>query len=226
METLTFEPDIEILTSFPGLATIEQLSQEIGVYSASPDFVRTNCGPLVLSLLDLIPESFYEEADRLALYPNCDIRIHRLYPGDFPAYPGWHCDGEYRENYHAQPELSKIPLHHAIVGSFSSEVAGVSNTLFLNEVFTATPTSPSKENTLWGQVHEAIAQLQNPTTLTMKDGQLLRFSSMTLHKVQPTTTRGWRLFFRMGMWHKDYLDAGGKVSRQEQVYKLSEATGW
>jgi hypothetical protein len=28
------------------------------------------------------------------------------------------------------------------------------------------------------------------------------------------------------MWHKDYLDGGGKISRQEQVYKLSEATGW
>ena len=226
METLTFVPDVEVIDSFAPVASIEALSKETGVYSASPDFIRSHCGPLALSLLDAVPDSFYEEAERLALYPNCDIRIHRLYPGDFPAYPGWHCDGEYRDNYHAQPELDRVPLHHSIVGSISSEKEGVSNTLFLDDLLRFSPTPPTQDNPLWTQVHRTIEALPSPTTFSMKDGQLVRFSSMTLHKAQPTTTRGWRLFFRMGMWHKDYLDGGGKISRQEQIYKLTEGDGW
>ncbi len=89
-------------------------------------------------LLDLVPDWYYEKAEQLKLYPNCDVRIHRLYPGDFPAYPGWHCDGEYRETYFSQPDLDRINVHYHITATASSHSCGVSNTQFLNEPFKCT----------------------------------------------------------------------------------------
>lgn len=52
------------------------------------------------------------------------------------------------------------------------------------------------------------------------------FDSWTLHRAMPTKIRGWRLFFRMAMWHKPNLGEDGMISKQEQVYKLVEGSGW
>lgn len=52
------------------------------------------------------------------------------------------------------------------------------------------------------------------------------FDSWTLHRCMPAKIRGWRLFFRMAMWHKPNLGDGGMITKQEQVYKLAEAGNW
>jgi hypothetical protein len=224
---LRFKPEFSQVAAFPGHASITELAAEIGVYSASHEFVRTRCGPIANRILDQVPESYYRHAIRLGLLLNIDIRIHRLYPGDFPAYPGWHCDGEFRADYHAQPDLSKMPTHQHLTATVSTDQDGVSNTLFVAENLDfETDNVPTSANTLWGQVHEAVEARPDLALHLTRDGELTMFDSWTLHKATAARVRGWRLFFRMSMWHKPYLGDGGMISRQEQVYKLCEGSGW
>lgn len=222
----SFEPNFEIIKIFPGQASIEQLEREQGVYSATPEFVIKHCGPLAKKLLNTVPQEYYQEAKRLGLYPNIDIRIHRLYRGDYPAYPGWHCDGEYRETYFSQPDLDKIKVSKHLIATISSHPEGVSNCQFLSERFEYEPKQVDSEHTLWGQVHSKLEQKPNKKVFDSQDGQLILFDSWSLHRVMPARIRGWRLFFRMSMWHRKNLGNGGMLTKQEQVYKLVEGSGW
>lgn len=222
----TFVPEIEKVGEFSPYASIGNIAEETGMYSASPDFVREHGGKLTQMMLDQVPESFYEECEKLGLYPNIDVRVHRLYPGDFPAVPGWHTDGEFRKDYHSQPDLDKFTQHSHIVGSISTDDNGVSMTELVNEEFEATIENPDSENTLWQQVHEQI-ELNNPNTIQLPDGQLTEIGAMTLHRATPARIRGWRLLMRASMWHKPYIsEEGGTIARQEYVYRLSESKGW
>lgn len=222
-----FEPNYKIITDLGGMASVSELEREVGVYSATPQFVRKNCGPIANRILDHVPADYYAEAKSLGLYPNCDVRIHRLYPGDYPAYPGWHCDGEYRETYFSQPDLDKIKVGHHLVCTVSSHPNGVSNTQFLDDKFEfESDLVPTSDNTLWGQVHKALADYKDLWTWNSFDGQLIQFDPRTLHRTMPAKIRGWRLFFRMSMWHKPNLGDGGMITKQEQVYKLVEGSGW
>lgn len=221
-----FVPEIATVGSFSPLATVAELAEETGMYSASPDFVREHGGKYTVEILDAIPLSFYEECEAHGMYPNIDVRIHRLYPGDYPAVPGWHSDGEFRENYHAQPDLQKFTDHKHLIGTVSTDPLGVSNTEVVNEEIAVDIKNPSADNTLWEQVH---LQVENSpvSKIQLDDGQLAEMGAFTLHRATPARTRGWRLFVRASMWHKPYLsEAGGSISHQEQVYRVTESKGW
>lgn len=221
-----FKPNFNVIGNSPPVAPIADLEKEIGVYSATPEFVRKHCGKIANGILDRIPGDYYKEAKALGLFPNIDVRIHRLYPGDFPAYPGWHCDGEFRETYFSQPDLDKIQVGAHVVCTVSSHEGGVSNTQFLAQPFIfESNEQPTADNTLWGQVHKELSKV-NKALWDSHDGQIVRFDPRTLHRVMPAKVRGWRLFFRMSMWHKPNLGEGGMITKQEQVYKLFEGTGW
>jgi len=227
MQSTIFAPAIHRVASLPGCASIEDLAEETGVYSASPAFVRANCGPIANQILDKVPASYFDKASSLGLFPNIDVRIQRLYPNDFPAYPGWHCDGEYRADYHAQPELNVVPNHDHIIATISSVLGGVSNTVFLDQEYTFEQREEaSAANPFWGMVHRDIESQPELKRRSSFDGQLISFDSMTLHKAAPAVARGWRLFFRISMWHKPYLGDGGKISRFEQIYQIEEGHGW
>lgn len=221
-----FIPEIEQVEEFTPIASISDLAEEVGMYSASPDFVREHGGKLTQSMMDKIPSDFYDECESLGLFPNIDVRVHRLYPGDFPAVPGWHTDGEFRKDYHSQPDLNKFTEHSHIIGSISTDDDGVSLTDVVNEEFEAEIENPNEDHTLWQQVHDQI-EAHKPSTLYIPDGQLTKIGAMTLHRASPARTRGWRLFLRLSMWHKPYIsDEGGSIARQEYVYRLSESKGW
>ena len=221
-----FVPEYGKVGSFTPVASVKDFAEENGLYSASPEFVRAHGGPLTLQMLDQIPDSFYDDCDRLGLYPNFDVRVHRLYPGDYPAVPGWHTDGEFRKDYHAQPDLDKFTEHAHIVGTMSTDEAGVSLTEVVDEKFVGTVADPDADRTLWSQVHEQI-EAQNVATIHLPDGQLTKMGAMTLHRATPARVRGWRLFMRASMWHKPYLsEEGGSIARQEYVYRVSESKGW
>lgn len=219
-----FAPNYSVIAVCTGQASIHELADEIGVYSATPDFVRANCGPIARRVLDLVPSWYYDEARALGLWPNCDIRIHRLYPGDYPAYPGWHCDGEFRETYFSQPDLDRIPVSRHLTLTVSSDPNGVSNTQFLTVPFTATVDRPAADVSLWGQVHQQLGAQDALWDST--DGELVCFDARTLHRAMPARVRGWRMFFRMSMWHRPNLGEGGCITKQEQVYKVVEGSGW
>jgi hypothetical protein len=222
----TFKPNFSVVHEVQPVWSIAALEKEQGVYSATPAFVRAHCGEIGNLLLSQVPDEWYAETERLKLYPNCDIRIHRLYPGDFPAYPGWHCDGEFRETYFSQPDLERIFVSHHLTAHVSSHQGGISRTQFLAQPFTCTIQDPCSEHTLWGQVDAALEKVQERQLFDVQDGQMVRFDSWTLHRCMPARIRGWRLFFRMSGWHRRNLGDGGMLSRQEQVYKMVEGSGW
>lgn len=227
---IEFRPNFTIINNIPGCYTIEEIDNETSVYSATPEFVRRHCGPIANNILDNVPESYFEEANGLNLFPNIDVRIHRLYPGDYPAYPDWHCDGEYRETYFSQPDLDKIPVSKHVVCTVSTHKNGISNCEFLLDSIdfvdkaNSDMQSTQAQHNLWGRVHEAISP--NSSTYQSQDGEIVMFDARSLHRVMPAKRRGWRLFFRISMWHKPNLGEGGKISKQEQVYKLVESSGW
>lgn len=221
-----FRPNFSVLAQLQPIFPIKDFEKEHGVYSATPEFVRKHCGDIGRMVLESVPDWYYAEADALGLYPNCDVRVHRLYPGDYPAYPGWHCDGEFRETYFSQPDLNKIKVHKHLICTISTHETGVSNTQFLTQDLEAYFEKVDSEHTLWGQVHSLIESNKYKRTVDTKDGQLVCFDSWTLHRAMPTKVRGWRLFFRMSMWHKKNLGDGGMITKQEQVYKVLEGSGW
>jgi len=228
IRTYAFRPAFSVVAKLPEQATIGELEREVGVYSATPEFLRKHCGPVANRILDAVPDSYYDEAVKLGLLPNVDVRIHRLYPGDYPAYPGWHCDGEFRETYFAQPDLERIKVSRHLTCTVSSAVGGVSNTQFLGEPFLCT-VDDTNDVALWGKVHAAVEAHRVKNSMRLydtRDGELVLFDSWTLHRCRPARVRGWRLFFRMSMWHRPHLGEGGMVTKQEQVYKVLEGGGW
>jgi hypothetical protein len=222
----TFKPNFHVVTDFKNVFPIADLEREIGVYSATPEFIRSKCGDITNLILAQVPDWYYEESDRLGLYPNCDVRIHRLYPSDFPAYPGWHCDGEFRETYFSQPDLNRIQVHKHLIATVSSHDEGVSNTEFLDQDFQFASDRINPDHGLWQQVNEILEATPNKKVVESKDGQLMCFDSWTLHRACPTKNRGWRLFFRMAMWHKKNIGDGGMITKQEQIYKYVGHYGW
>lgn len=216
-----FHSEVSQVASFEPTAAIADLAQEVGMYSCSPDFVMKHGGDLTKSIVEKIPQSWYEKCDALELYPNIDVRVHRLYPNDYPANPGWHCDGEFRKDYYSQPELDKVPHHRHLVGTISSEAGGVSLTEFITEDVEL----DIDPDHVWSSAHQQIAA-HGLATMTAQDGRLYDFGSFTLHRCTPARVRGWRLFVRASMWHKPYLEGEGTVARQEYVYRLREDTGW
>lgn len=224
--SFTFVPDTEKVGQFAGLAGHDVLSDELGVYAASPRFVRENCGPAANSILDSVPDWWFADCERLGMLPNIDVRLHRLNKGEYPAVPGWHCDGALREKYFGQPDLERVRIRGTLLGSISSHVDGVSCPEYVTEpVSVELPENPSDDFVLWRHVHQQIpAQV---ATERMPDGVLRSFSCDTLHRVMPSHNRGFRLLFRMSMWHNDYLGTDGKVARAQQVHRvIDQETVW
>lgn len=223
----SFKPNFKIIAKIKPIYDISDLEKEIGVYSASPDFIRKNCGAITNSILDAIPSWYYHEAKELGLYPNCDVRIHRLYPGDYPAYPGWHCDGEFRETYFSQPDLNKIPVSKHIFVCVSSHSDGVANPEFLDRAWDFHSDEVNQSHTLWQQVNYDINNSPEKIPIFKTyDGDMVCFDNWSLHRVMPTINRGWRIFFRMSMWHKPNLGNSGMFSKQETVYLDLSRCGW
>lgn len=80
MRTYTFEPKFSVVHEVQPVWQIADLERERGVYSATPAFVREHCGDIARLLLSHVPDEWYADTEKLGLYPNCDVRIHRLYP--------------------------------------------------------------------------------------------------------------------------------------------------
>lgn len=220
-----FTPDFRRVGSVPGVADIKELSQETSVYAASPEFVRKNCGPIAIGILDAVPTEYIQRCHDLGMRPNIDVRIHRLNIGELPAVPGWHCDGAFRETYFSQPDIDRVPTRDHIIATVSSSKDGVSNTQFIDQpINVSLPGDPHHDFSLWREVHKQVPQ--DAKTYSATDGLLHQFSVNTLHRCTPAKTRGWRLFFRISMWHNDYLGHQGKIATQQQVYILHESNGW
>lgn len=224
----TFNDNYSVMAETQGCYTITELELEQGMYSATPEFCREHGGPITNKLLDLVPQSYLDEATSMGLWPNIDVRVHRLYPNSYPAFPGWHCDAQFRETYFGQPKLEQTELSNHLICTVSSEEEGVSNTEFIAEKLGMTIPNydPEDGESFWKKVDEQMRTLDDVKTWIMPDGALTRFDCWTLHRAMPAMKRGWRLFFRVAMWYRPNLD-NGKLSRQEVIYmNTNKATGW
>lgn len=229
-----FEPRIEPVGHVNGAATIEALSNETSVYAASPAFVRQHCGPIANTILDAVDDAWFARCEHHDMLPNIDVRVHRLNIGEYPAVPGWHCDGVLRETFHGQPDINRIRIRDTIIATVASDPNGVSTTEWVDEPvtltlpgFTDATGSGDTGYRLWRGAHQQLEQLDpQPRRQHLQPGKIICMGERTLHRATPATTRGWRLFFRMSMWHNPYLDEHGKVARQQHVYVVNEAAGW
>ena len=206
--------------------TAEDFSDEQSMYSATIEFARQHGGEITNDIIDKIPDWYYESAANLGLYPNIDVRVHDLNfevipEGSdlYPAIPGWHADGEYRETYFSQPDLSRIPVSFHIVSTVSTLPQGVSNTRFIDTAMQMEIVEELPDSALWADVHRNIELLDGYDFTDMRDGGIVMFDARTLHKAMPAKASGKRLFFRMSMWHKPNL-GNGQISKQEQLYLL------
>jgi len=220
----TFNADHKMVGRVEGKATIQELEKEVGMYSATPEFCLRYGGPIARNILTTVPKEYYDEARRRGQYPNIDVRIHRLYPGNYPAYPGWHCDAQYRETYFGQPRPNHTALSDHLICTVATE-SGISNTEFIAKEVAIDLACNEADANYWANVDVAM-QEQDVQTWLMPDGDLTRFDCWTLHRCQPAQKRGWRLFFRMAMWYRPNLGEG-QLSKQEMIYMdLQRPTGW
>lgn len=229
-KSLEFRRNSETVAEINPTASVEQILLETSMYSATPEFAIEHGGPITREIIKKIPEWYYDKAKELGLFPNIDVRVHNLsrdaLPADvdlFPAIPGWHTDGEFRETYSAQPDLNHVPISFHIIATVSTHRSGVSNTQFLNTPIAVYTSEHLPDFRLWQSVHSYVETIQNRSTDFMPDGAITMFDARSLHRAMPVKNNGWRLFFRMSMWHKPNLDEG-QISLQEQLYLLPKPT--
>ena len=214
---------------------VDSLQGETSMYSATPEFALKHGGPLTAEFLANVPDWYYDTARQLGLYPNIDIRVHRLdfaeLPAGFdlyPAIPGWHADGEYRETYFSQPDLTRVPVSFHVIATTSTEASGVSNTQFLDQAIEMeigdeqASDIANADVALWSNVHRYVESLASDQTTMMPDGEIHIFDARSLHRATPATRQGERVFFRMSMWHKPNFGEG-QLSKQEQLYLLADS---
>jgi hypothetical protein len=225
-EQFLFIANSEVIAKVDPVVTESDMMQEKSMYSATPDFARAFGGPIVRKIIDGIPSWYYDKASSLGLYPNIDVRVHDLrrlgVPEGFdiyPAIPGWHADGEFRETYFAQPDLNRVPVSFHVIATVSTHESGVSNTEFLKTPVSMRVDEVLPDSALWQNVHRFVESMDQKVTAYMRDGDVTIFDSRSLHRATRTARDGWRLFFRMSMWHKPNLGEG-QVSKQEQLYLL------
>lgn len=222
-----FNANHSVVASTKGCATIEELEKEQGMYSATPEFCYEHGGPITRNLLELVPQSYLDETEERGLFANIDVRVHRLYPGNYPAYPGWHCDAQFRETFFGQPRTERTEVSDHLIATVSTHESGVSLTEFVDDELSLDIDnySPEEGTAFWKLVDEEMDRTEFKSSF-MKDGDLTRFDCWTLHRCTPANVRGWRLFFRVAMWYRPNLD-GGKLSKQEVIYlNMQKPTGW
>ena len=218
MNHYEFAPNITQLGSFDGFADNEDLEKEVGVFASDLDFVRAHCGPLALRFLDAVPATYHAFADASGLVANCDIRLHYLQVGQYPASPGWHCDAAIRETVF-DATAPTVPVSNNLIATISSSKEGVSNTEFsLAELSIDSEHVYGNDPLLWEEVDARYAAAP-PRTLSTKDGILYGFDGYSLHRAAAAKASGWRLFFRMSLWHPPTGHVPG-VSSSEQIYNL------
>jgi hypothetical protein len=219
---MLFTPKIEIIGNVNGSYSVDRLSEETSVYAASPNFVRQHCGPIANDILDAVNPSYYTLCEELGMLPNIDIRVHRLNIGEYPAIPGWHCDGVKRETYHGQPNPDQICIRDTVLCVVS--MGSISNPEIITEQLEIDVINQGDDFKFWQYVDSKIPH--NVGRIEMPDGQITMIGESTLHRVMPAKERGFRLFFRMSMWHNNYVGDEGKIAKQQQVYLLQGENGW
>ena len=219
--TADFAPNLEMVDKVEPVRTAREIADETMLFSASPRFAAAEGGPITQEILAAIDRRI-ACAPVDPAYPHVviDTRVHMLMPGMWPAIPGWHCDNTPRGSYAGQPDPRKASHQQINYTVLVATERGLSRTEFVADPLSDLPYDPAR---VWGSINAAVENLQwKPHVIAAREGHILRFSGITLHRATPATARGWRYFFRLSFMQTPPQD---EIRRQVQVY-VSPDTGW
>ncbi len=169
------------------------------------------------------------------LSPVIDVRVQRLMPGMFPSIPGWHCDAVPRPGYATQPDFSLInpkSYHWTCILDTSIDQANDGSISYTSECVTSLTEFVrfkrecefQDDVSVWKQLHRMIEANSHLERMSVEPGVLYGFETLCPHRTIATLNRGWRLFFRLSLYHNPAF--GNQVASTQQVYLLSEENGW
>lgn len=216
-----FNPKIKYCGSIHPVVARNVIVEETLLYSASLSFAASYGGPLTKAALGVLEKQGVLGMD---VPPGfqwvIDTRTHMLMPGQFPAIPGWHCDGVPREGYESQPNVHKLneDVYHAVV-HVSTDEQGVSDTEFINSAVSVVVNSER----VWKSVHGGVSAIKELGITRPGDGQVILFNMPTIHRATPAERRGWRWWMRASMYYNKPIN---QIRRHVQVYTVSEGGGW
>ena len=217
----TFKPHIRKVGNVSGLQSIETLSSEPMLFSAGWQFAWKNGGRLTREIMQKL-FGFAEVIDAIngknGLWVVIDTRVHMLMAGMWPAIPGWHGDAFPRCDKYAQPDLE---AYNSAVKHYICLVASnvdVSLTKFASQEVTV----DVNRSAVWKSVDAHMRQKRSLRCLFSHEGDIIEFDQRTLHTAQPCKVPGWRLFFRLSLYHKP---PENKIRKQVQVY-TDIGAGW
>lgn len=148
---------------------------------------------------------------------NIDVRVHDMRKGDYPASPGWHVDAAQRETGF-QDRAGRVDVSHSLVGTVSTSVGGVSNTIFADEDLTLEGEYEELTASNNQLLQERLKGREFSSTQT-EDGKWTLFDPYSIHNVQAAKADGVRLFVRVSIWEKPEGHKPG-LTRTEQVYSV------
>lgn len=223
-DLFNFEPYLQILDTRPSWPVADQAyADEPMLFSADWSFARERGGPMTQLAMNALEDhtSLGREAlEATDLNIVIDTRVHMLMPGMLPAIGGWHCDavprpgGEYGDQ--PDPRLYDSRVVHYTMTMAQGET---SRTEFMNSS-TIVQLPPGER--VWTKLHQAIQTRDRHTTLA-PHGMIARFDQGTPRRATPSSTPGWRFFFRASLYGSVPRN---QIRRQVQVYIPHEGHGW
>jgi len=195
----------------------DEIRNEPMLFACSMTYALNNGGPITKSFIDKLPEEFFNRNVII------DSRVSMLMEGWYPAIPGFHIDDIPRSRVDGQPNYldPEYKSKHvaAVVGDCSLTSFIVGTSIEVSDVDVG-----DKVYAKWDK--EIKDQLQNGTIeeRTIGERELVQFGYGDLHRANPATKRGWRLFIRASK------DTGrlvfNEIRNQVQVYLPCVNAGW
>src|SRR6478736_259437 len=226
MTKVVIKPSVTEHWGVAGHVGIAEMAKEPSLFSCSLEHANVICGPITEGILDRVTKTFrmdMHKAYQAGLSEVIDVRVQRLMPGMYPSIPGWHCDAVPRANYFSQPDFSLLnPNAFHVVCIVDTNEKGISDTQYLLYDF---EWEYDDKEPVWKQLHKYVDNEKNGLNnrRQYEAGNFIKFNSLTPHRARPCHTRGWRLFFRLSMYHNPPVANGSQNA--QQVYILSEENG-
>lgn len=228
MKSELLQPQVATVGAVLGTRKISELAAEPCLFSCDMRAAEVQGGDITAGILEQVRQVCKPAmlaAYEAGLSEVIDVRVQRLMPGMYPSIPGWHCDAVPRADYWSQPDFARLnpaSFHvTTLVDTYEGgHQFGLCPTVFLDNAikFNYDETRP-----VWKQLHQQIEAAPQRTRY-VRPGELLCFDSRSPHKATACRERGWRLFFRLSMYHRPPVV--NKVQTVQQVYVLSEENGW
>lgn len=189
------------------------IEREPMLFQSSVEFTRGACGPITHYVLDLL-KAYLSAGIYSAL--RIDTRSHMLSKGDYPVYPGYHCEfWDACPDTHMPYEPVNMATRHFtfLLGNSADEFVGNRNLEVPKEI---------GNPICWRAIDRAITNMCIES-IECPTGQLLEYDATELRRGLPYQGSGigWRYCFRATYFPVPHSLAGqfsNKVRPQTQVY--------